>query len=85
MQTTAITWNEQDTARALHFWAEFQKQHDITQHLGETAGIDPVNGEVWFGDSAQDIWRQRQAEGLDRPVYCVRVGVDYYTRKGGRR
>ena len=49
---------------------------------GKAVGIDPANGRVWFGESATDIWRQRQAETLDSPIYCIRVGYDYYVRKG---
>ena len=52
---------------------------------GQAAGIDPVSGRIWFGESATDIWQQMEAEGIDIPLYYVRVGYDYYVRKGGHR
>ncbi len=79
------TWTETDTQRAKEIWAEYQRNHDVSALHGKTAGIDPVTGRVWFGESATDIWRQRQAEGIDTPIYGVRVGYDYYRRKGGSR
>lgn len=78
-------WTEADTERARKIWTEYQREHDTSSHHGQTAGIDPSSGRVWFGESAADIWRQRQAEGADSPVYCVRVGYDYYLRIGSHR
>ncbi len=78
-------WTDADTARALQVWAEYQQHHNVSDHLGQTAGIDPVSGRIWFGESATDIRRQMDAEGLDTPLMCLRVGSDYYVRKGGRR
>jgi hypothetical protein len=74
-----------DLERAKQIWAEYQQQHDVSGRLGQTAGIDPVSGRVWFGTSAEDIWRQQDAEGIDAPCYYVRVGKDYYLRKGKRK
>ena len=78
-------WTDADTARALQVWAEYQQHHDLSGLIGQTAGIDPVSGRIWFGESATDIRRQMDAEGLDTPLLCLRVGSDYYVRKGGRR
>jgi hypothetical protein len=78
-------WTEADTERARQTWAEYQSGHELSGRIGQTAGIDPITGRVWFGESAADIWRQRQAAGADDPVYCVRVGYDYYLRKGCHR
>ena len=75
-------WTEADTKQALRIWADYQHQHDVSSQIGRTAGIEPATGRVWFGESAVDIWRQRQAEGADTPIYCVRVGSDCYVRKG---
>ncbi len=47
-------------------------------------------------EKAQRIWTEYQKQhdvsdqkgrtvGIDRPFYCVRVGRDYYLRKGGHR
>ena len=74
-----------DTARAREIWAEYQRQHDVSDRMGQTVGIDPISGRIWFGRKALDIARQMRAEGIDRPFYCVRVGLDFYGRKGGRR
>lgn len=79
------SWTVADTARACQVWAEYLQQHDISDRIGQTAGIDPISGRIWFGESAKDIYHQRQAEGDTRPIYCVRVGYDYYLRKGGHR
>jgi hypothetical protein len=76
-------WTEADTEQALRIWADYQSRHDVSSEVGRTAAIDPATGRVWFGGSAADIWRHRQAKGDDTPVYCVRVGYDYYLRKGG--
>ena len=77
-------WTEADTARAEEIWSDYQKQHDVSDRVGQTAGIDPTTGRVWFGDSAQDVVQRMRAEGFDSPLYCVRVGFDYYLRKGER-
>lgn len=74
-----------DVERACQIWEEYQKQHDVSDHIGQTAGIDPVSGRVWFGESALDIVRQMDVEGAFTPLYFVRVGYDYYERKGGHR
>ena len=79
------SWTDADTARALHVWAEYQKQHDVSDEIGRTVGIDPVSGRVWFGESATAIRAQMDAEGLDTPLMCLRVGSDYYVRKIGKR
>ncbi len=74
-----------DIERSLQIWDDYQKQHDLSARKGQPVGIDPVSGRVWFGESGLEIKRQMLAEGIDRPFYCVRVGFDYYLRKGGRR
>jgi len=79
------TWTESDTQRARQYWAEYQRQHDVSGKRGQTAGIDPVSGRVWFGASAQEIVAQQEVEGVVAPLYFLRVGVDYYLRKGGQR
>ena len=79
------TWTETDTVRARQFWEAYQRQHDVTERIGQTAGIDAINGEVWFGASAKEIVAQLEAEGVTRPLYFVRVGADYYFRKGRRQ
>jgi hypothetical protein len=82
---SATHWTEADTVKAKQIWAEYQRQHDVSDLKGQTAGIDPVSGQVWFGESALAIKKQMRAEGIDTPFYAVRVGYDYYLRKGERR
>jgi hypothetical protein len=79
------TWTERDTERAQQVWAAYQCQHDISDRIGQTAGIDPVSGQIWFGASTKDIVAQMEAEGIVTPLYFVRVGTDYYLRKGRYR
>ena len=78
-------WTEADSRRAKNIWAEYQKQHDITERIGQTAGIDPKSGRIWFGDSALEIVRKRETEGLTSPLFFERVGYAAYLWKGGRR
>ena len=74
-----------DVRKAEQIWAEYQKQHDVSDRKGQAAGIDPWSGRVWFGESIEDIARQLEEKGLAGPLYFVRVGYDYYYRKGGHR
>ena len=69
----------------MQVWAEYQNHHDTSEQIGKTVGIDPVSGRIWFGESATAIRGQMDAEGLDTPLLCLRIGSDYYVRKGGRR
>jgi hypothetical protein len=78
-------WNPSDSERAIEIWQAYQKAHDVASQLGRTVGIDPVSRGVWFGDSARDVAAQMAAAGITTPPFCLRVGHDYYVRKGGRR
>lgn len=78
-------WTESDTERALGFWAAYQRQHDVSDRIGQTAGVDPSSGRIWFGASAKAIVAQLEAEGVMAPLYFVRVGADHYLRKGKHR
>ena len=82
---SSTIWTEADTQRALSLWTDYQSAHDLSDREGQTAGIDPETGDIWFGDSAKDIVRQLDERGTRKPLYFVRVGRDYYVRKGGRR
>lgn len=82
----AITnWSAADTQRAIEIWTGYQAAHDVSDRLGQTAGIEPESGRVWFGTSAQDIAQQMEQSGERHPFYAVRVGSEHYVRKGGRR
>ena len=78
-------WTEADSHKVKHVWTEYQRQHDITALIGQTAGIDPKTERIWFGDSALEIVQQRLAEGLTCPIFFERVGYTSYLRKGGCR
>ena len=74
-----------DIKKAELIWSAFQENHDISAYAGRTAGIDPISGRVWLGDSILDVSRQMSLENLSIPLYFVRIGQDHYYRKGGRR
>jgi hypothetical protein len=74
-----------DVDRARAIWDEYCRTHDISSLKGQTAGIEPVSGRIWFGESGLDVHRKKVADGIDAPMYVVRVGYDYYVRKGARR
>ena len=78
-------WGEADSIKAKQIWAEYQKQHDLSDRIGQTAGIDPASGRIWFGESIQGIVCQRDAQGLHSPLFFERVGSETYFRKGGRQ
>ena len=71
--------------QALVIWDQYQQQHDVDSLIGQTAGIDPVTERIWFGSSAKDIWQQMATQGVDVPLYFIRVGSQHYVRKGGHR
>lgn len=81
---TTATWKPEYTARAQQIWEHFQKQHDLSGQRGKIAAIDPESERVWFGESGVEVAQQMQAEGVDVPVYFVRIGSDYFLRKGRR-
>lgn len=37
-------WTEVDSCNAKRIWAEYQEQPDISDRIGQTAGIDPKSG-----------------------------------------
>jgi hypothetical protein len=78
-------WTETDTNRALELWRAYQRDHDVSGLAGQAVGIDPAGGRVWFGESAQQIVEKLDTEGIATPLYFLRVGSEYYQRKGGRR
>jgi len=74
-----------DVQRAKEIWAAYCAQHDISALKDKAAAIEPVSGRIWFGDSGLDAQEKMLADGIDAPIYCIRVGYDYYMRKGVRR
>ena len=77
-------WKPEYTDTAERFWAEYVKMHDLSDRIGQTAGIDPVTGQVWFGETIRDVVAQRDADGVATPLRFERVGSATYYVKGGR-
>jgi hypothetical protein len=42
----ASTWTESDSLKAEQICAEYRKQHDLSDQVGKTAGIDPKSGRI---------------------------------------
>ncbi len=82
MSVTALT--DDDSLKAKRIWLEYQRQHDVSSRIGQTAGIDPESGRIWFGDSILDVVSQRATEGLSGPLVFERVGSETYYQKGHR-
>ncbi len=82
---TVSNWTAADSHRAQQIWSEYRQQHDVSEKTGQTAGIDPVSGAIWFGDSIEDVIAQRDAAESGDPLFFVRVGSETYYRKGGHR
>lgn len=78
-------WTQADSHKAKQVWEEYQKQHNLSDRIGQTAGIDPKSRRIWFGSSIRDIVLQRNTEGLSSPIFFERVGSETYFRKGVRR
>jgi hypothetical protein len=72
------SWSDADSSKAQQIWADYQKQHDVSGLSGQSVGIDPHSGGVWFGESAQDIVNQLSQQGALRPLLFLRVGKPYY-------
>jgi hypothetical protein len=82
---TVSSWTEANSKRAQEDWSQYQQQHDLSGMVGQTAGIDPDSGRVWFGDSIDDAIVKRDANGSSAPLFFMRVGSPTYYRKGGHR
>ena len=82
---TVSNWTDSDSAKAQAIWCEYQRQHDLSEQIGQTAGIEPNSGRVWLGDSIEAVVAQRNADGINSPLYFERVGSPTYYRKGGHR
>lgn len=59
--------------RAQEIWSDYQQSHDLSEKAGQTAGIDPATGRIWFGESVQGVIAERVADAIDSPLYFVRV------------
>jgi hypothetical protein len=82
---TAAKWTEADSHRAQPICSDYSQMHDLSAKAGQTAGIEPATGRIWFGGSIQEVIADRNAAGCEAPLFFVRVGSATYSRKGGRR
>ena len=48
-------WEQTDSHEAKQIWAEYQKQHNLSDRIGQTAEIDPKSKRISFGSSIRDI------------------------------
>ena len=80
-----LNWEQVDSRKAKQIWAEYQEQHNLSDRIGQTVGIDPKSKRIWFGSSIRDIVLKRTSEGLSSPLFFQRVGSKTYFRKGRRR
>lgn len=78
------SWTREDSIKAKEIWDQYCRDRDLSSLQGRTAGIDPVSGRVWLGDSIADVVARRDADDIGNPLYFQRVGSDAYWRKGGR-
>ena len=74
-----------DIEAAERIWKQYALQHDLSDRQGQIAGIDPTTGRVWVGEWFTDVVARRDADGVDHPLFFVRVGSRTALRKGGRR
>jgi hypothetical protein len=79
---TVSNWAAADSDRAREIWLEYLRHHDMSGRTGETVGIDPASGRIWFGESVQAVITQRDADGSSAPLFLIRVGYPTYYRKG---
>ena len=77
-------WTGADSAKAKQIWIWYQQKNDVSERIGQTVGIDPQSGQIWFGGSIRDVVSQRDAEGLKSLLFFERVGSDVYLNKGSR-
>lgn len=78
-------WTQADSDKVKQIWEEYKKEHNLSERIGQTAGIDPNSRRIWFGESIRDVVIQRNTEGLNSPLFFERIGFETYFRKGGRR
>ncbi len=72
------------TDRGQRAWERYQSEHDVAALRGQVAAVDPETGQVWIGKDTLDAVDKMNADGVDTPVWLVRVGFDYLEVKGRR-
>ncbi len=72
------------SVRGRRVWEQYQHTHNVAHLHGQVAAVDPESGRVWTGADALDAIAHMNAEGIDQPVWLVRIGFDYLDVKGRR-
>ena len=85
MATSQLSLTPDEIDRAKAIWAEYQREHDLSDRKGNVAGIDPATGRVWVGAWFDEVAQQRDAAGISNPLFLVRVGSPTALRKGRRQ
>ena len=83
MQTSSPS-DEEFAIRGRLAWMEYQRSHDMAGFAGWVAAVEPYSGRVWFGHDALDAIDAMNDDGVNAPVWLVRVGFDYLDVKGRR-
>lgn len=78
----STNWTKTDSTKARQIWKEYQQEHDLSDRIGQTAGIDPQGGRIWFGGSIREFIEKRDADGFSSPLFFERIGSETYFRKG---
>ena len=69
---TVFNWTEGNSCRAKQIWTEYQQHHDVSEKAGQTAGIDPGNGCIfWRLDPRRDRSTRRRRK---RSSLVLRAG-----------
>ena len=79
-----FNWTKANSVKAKEIWVQYQQKYDLSARVGQTVGIDPQSGQLWFGESIRDVVSQRDAEGLKSLLFFERVGSETYLNKGRR-
>ena len=74
-----------DKDRSERLWSKFESSHDVSQMTGMFAGIEPDSGNVWVGKQIGDVLSQRNAAGIETPLYWKRIGCAAFVTRVGRR
>ncbi len=85
MPASHLSLTPAEIVRAKAIWQEYQTTHDLSDRLGQVAGIDPSSGRVWVAAWFDEIAERRAAEGRSGPLFLARIGSPTALRKGGRR
>lgn len=72
------------TERGKKVWDQYQREHDLAHLRGQVAAVEPLSGRVWIGGDALEAVEAMNTDGIDAPVWFVRIGFSYLDVKGRR-